>query len=39
MSVQDPSVRSGYARLSLFPGAAKKMYPAEWEEAKALGIV
>lgn len=39
MAVEDPSTRSGYARLSLFPAAAQKMYPKEWEEAKKLGIV
>ena len=39
MSVKDPLTRSGYARLSLFPAAAKKLYPGEWEEARKLGIV
>ena len=39
MTVQDPLVRSGYARLSLFPYATQKMYPKEFEEAHQLGIV
>ncbi|KAJ3573617.1 hypothetical protein NP233_g2317 [Leucocoprinus birnbaumii] len=39
MSLEDPLIRSGYARLSLFPAAAKKLYPKEWEEAQQLGIV
>ncbi|KAH9487379.1 putative NRPS-like protein biosynthetic cluster [Psilocybe cubensis] len=39
MAIEDPLIRSGYARLSLFPAAAQKMYPKEWEEAKKLGIV
>ena len=39
MSVKDPLTRNGYARLSLFPAAAKKWYPKEWEEARKLGIV
>ncbi|KAH9487375.1 putative NRPS-like protein biosynthetic cluster [Psilocybe cubensis] len=39
MSIKDPLTRSGYARLSLFPAAAQKMYPKEWEEARQLGIV
>ena len=39
MSLKDPLRRSGYARLSLFPAAAKKWYPKEWEEAQKLGIV
>ncbi|KAH8079790.1 acetyl-CoA synthetase-like protein [Cristinia sonorae] len=39
MSIQDPLIRSGYARLSLFPYATQKLYPKEFEEARALGIV
>ncbi|KAG5730175.1 hypothetical protein E4T56_gene11710 [Termitomyces sp. T112] len=39
MLVEDPCVRSGYARLSLFPAAAERMYPFEWKEAQALGLV
>lgn len=39
MAVEDPLKRSGYARLSLFPTAAQKLYPEEWEEAQNLGIV
>ncbi|THH29961.1 hypothetical protein EUX98_g4225 [Antrodiella citrinella] len=39
MSIEDPLVRSGYARLSLFPYATQKLYPKEFEEARQLGIV
>ncbi|KZW02256.1 Clavaminate synthase-like protein [Exidia glandulosa HHB12029] len=39
MSIPDPLVRSGYARLSLFPAATAKLYPKEFEEAHQLGIV
>lgn len=39
MAIEDPLVRSGYARLSLFPAASQKLYPSEFEEARRLGIV
>ncbi|EPQ59775.1 acetyl-CoA synthetase-like protein [Gloeophyllum trabeum ATCC 11539] len=39
MAVEDPLVRSGYARLSLFPAATKRLYPKEFEEARALGVL
>jgi hypothetical protein len=38
MAVQDPLARSGYARMLLFPAAAEKMYPKEFE-ARQMGIV
>lgn len=39
MAVENPLVRSGYARMLLFPAAAKKLYPTEFEEARRMGIV
>jgi hypothetical protein len=39
MAVKDPLARSGYARMLLFPAAANKMYPKEYEEARQMGIV
>jgi hypothetical protein len=39
MAVKDPLVRSGYARMLLFPAATEKMYPREFEEARQMGIV
>ncbi|CDO74763.1 hypothetical protein BN946_scf185001.g11 [Trametes cinnabarina] len=39
MSIADPLERSGYARLSLFPAIAKKLYPAEFERAHELGLM
>ncbi|EKM53038.1 uncharacterized protein PHACADRAFT_259209 [Phanerochaete carnosa HHB-10118-sp] len=39
LSVSDPLVRGGYAWLTLFPAAAKKLYPKEWAEAKEMGIL
>ena len=39
MSIEDPLVRSGYARLSLFPAATQRLYPEEFEQARRLGIV
>ena len=38
-AVEDPLVRSGYARLSLFPAATKKLYPKEFERAHELGLM
>lgn len=38
-AVEDPLVRSGYARLSLFPAATKKLYPKEFEHAHELGLM
>ncbi|EIN08725.1 acetyl-CoA synthetase-like protein [Punctularia strigosozonata HHB-11173 SS5] len=37
--IKDPLLRSGYARLSLMPAAASRLYPKEFEEAHQLGIV
>ena len=39
MAIEDPLVRSGYARLTLFPAATEKLYPKEFEEAKRMGIL
>ena len=39
MAIEDPLVRSGYVRLTLFPAATKKLYPKEFEEAKRMGIL
>jgi len=39
MAVKDPLTQSGYARMLLFPAAAKKLYPKEYEEARQMGIV
>ncbi|KAJ7094323.1 acetyl-CoA synthetase-like protein [Mycena epipterygia] len=39
MGIKDPLLRSGYARLSLFPAATAKLYPKEFEEAQEMGIV
>jgi len=39
MAIEDPLIRSGYARLSLFPAATKRLYPKEFKEAQELGIV
>lgn len=39
MEIEDPLVRSGYARLSLFPAASQKLYPKEFDEARRLGIL
>ena len=38
-AVQDPLERSGYARLSLFPAATKKLYPKEFAKAHELGLM
>jgi hypothetical protein len=39
MAVKDLLTRSGYARMLLFPAAAERMYPKEFEEARQIGIV
>ncbi|KAI0635109.1 Clavaminate synthase-like protein [Trametes polyzona] len=39
MSIADPLERSGYARLSLFPAVARKLYPREFERAHELGLM
>ncbi|KAJ7141985.1 acetyl-CoA synthetase-like protein [Mycena filopes] len=39
MGIKDPLMRSGYARLTLFPAATAKLYPKEFEEARQMGIV
>ncbi|EKM53130.1 uncharacterized protein PHACADRAFT_197555 [Phanerochaete carnosa HHB-10118-sp] len=39
MSIADPLERSGYARLSLFPAATRKLYPKEYERAHELGLM
>ncbi|KAF7371247.1 Acetyl-CoA synthetase-like protein [Mycena sanguinolenta] len=39
MGIKDPLLRSGYARLTLFPAATAKLYPKEFEEARKMGII
>ena len=39
MSISDPLERSGYARLSLFPAATRKLYPKEFEQAHQMGLM
>jgi hypothetical protein len=39
MGIKDPLMRSGYARLTLFPAATANLYPKEFEEARQMGIV
>ncbi|KAJ6566045.1 acetyl-CoA synthetase-like protein [Mycena capillaripes] len=39
MGIKDPLLRSGYARLTLFPAATANLYPKEFEEARQMGIV
>lgn len=39
MAIEDPLVRSGFARLSLFPAVTKKLYPAEFKEGEQMGIL
>jgi hypothetical protein len=39
MGIKDPLLRSGYARLTLFPAATSRLYPKEFEEARQMGIV
>ncbi|KAI0659129.1 Clavaminate synthase-like protein [Cubamyces menziesii] len=38
-SISDPLERSGYARLTLFPAMAKKLYPKEFQRAEELGLL
>ena len=38
-AIEDPLERSGYARLSLFPAATKKLYPKEFQKAHELGLM
>ncbi|THH01476.1 hypothetical protein EW026_g1236 [Hermanssonia centrifuga] len=39
MKIEDPLLRSGYARLSLFPAATQKLYPDEFEKGREMGIL
>lgn len=39
LAIEDPLVRSGFARLSLFPAVTQKLYSAEFEEGKRLGVL
>ncbi|KAG5643505.1 putative secondary metabolism biosynthetic enzyme [Asterophora parasitica] len=39
MEIEDPLVRSGFARLSLFPAVTQKLYPEEFKEGQRLGIL
>lgn len=39
LEIKDPLVRSGYARVMLFPAATEKLYPKEFAEAQKMGIV
>ncbi|KAG6811380.1 putative NRPS-like protein biosynthetic cluster [Tricholoma furcatifolium] len=39
LAIEDPLVRSGFARLSLFPAVTKKLYAAEFEEGQKMGIL
>ncbi|KAF9469572.1 acetyl-CoA synthetase-like protein [Collybia nuda] len=39
IEIEDPLIRSGFARLSLFPAVTKKLYPAEFEEGERMGIL
>ncbi|KAJ7210106.1 acetyl-CoA synthetase-like protein [Mycena pura] len=39
MGIKDPLLRSGYARLTLFPAATANLYPKEFEQARQMGIV
>ncbi|KAG6907940.1 putative NRPS-like protein biosynthetic cluster [Tephrocybe rancida] len=39
LAIEDPLIRSGFARLSLFPAVTKKLYPAEFEEGQRMGIL
>ncbi|KAF7346973.1 Acetyl-CoA synthetase-like protein [Mycena venus] len=39
MGIKDPLMRSGYARLTLFPAATANLYPKEFEEARQMGII
>ncbi|KAL1944082.1 hypothetical protein VTO73DRAFT_3900 [Trametes versicolor] len=39
VGIADPLERSGYARLSLFPAVAQKLYPQEFQRAHDLGLM
>lgn len=39
MAIEDPLVRSGFARLSLFPAVTKKLYPVEFEQGQRMGVL
>lgn len=39
MQIEDPQIRSGFARLTLFPAATSKLYPNEFEQARQMGLV
>ncbi|KAG6871775.1 hypothetical protein C0995_000225 [Termitomyces sp. Mi166 len=39
MGIEDPFIRSGFARLSLFPAVAQKLYPVEFKEGQHMGIL
>ena len=39
LAIKDPLVRSGFARLSLFPAVTKKLYPKEFEEGVEMGVL
>jgi hypothetical protein len=39
LAIEDPLIRSGFARLSLFPAVTQKLYPAEFEEGKRMGVL
>ncbi|KAF5385011.1 hypothetical protein D9615_001029 [Tricholomella constricta] len=39
MAIEDPLVRSGFARLSLFPAVTQKLYPEEFAEGQRMGIL
>ncbi|KAG5636308.1 putative NRPS-like protein biosynthetic cluster [Sphagnurus paluster] len=39
LAIEDPLVRSGFARLSLFPAVTAKLYPKEFEEGQKMGIL
>ncbi|GLB43617.1 putative acetyl-CoA synthetase-like protein [Lyophyllum shimeji] len=39
MAIEDPLVRSGFARLSLFPAVTKKLYPKEFAEGERMGVL
>jgi isopenicillin N synthase-like dioxygenase len=39
MAIEDPCVRSGFARITLFPAATQKLYPKEFQQALDMGII
>ncbi|KAF8079199.1 acetyl-CoA synthetase-like protein [Lyophyllum atratum] len=39
MAIEDPLIRSGFARLSLFPAVTKKLYPVEFAEGQRMGVL